>query len=70
MSDFVTYHVAVTRGSKHKKYPNPRCTFSHKNPQKNREVRENVLGSQDTFIKSVFSGLPHLLLHLHFNPVI
>ena len=31
----------------------------------------NILGSKETFNKPVFfSGLLHLLLHLHFNPII
>ena len=66
---FFTGLGAVSRGSIHKKYPNPRLYNEMK--KKSSQFREYLFGSQEPFIKPVFfSGLFSLLLHLHFNHII
>ena len=52
---------------KSKKYPNPRCTFSHKSPYENAgQFYFNIFFTH--FRENQFLGKLLLLIHLHFNP--
>ena len=63
LSDFVGDFGAGLARSKNKKYPNPRCKFSHENPDENMDIfwgflliklGQNIFGSQEPFINPDF----------------